>query len=53
MARQFDLKRVTTERAILNRLLENGENLQTEVKQIEGRKIFPQSEERQDDLLYV
>lgn len=50
MTRQFDLTRVTTERAILNRLLENGENLETTVKQIEAGKIFTQAEKRQDDL---
>jgi 6-phosphofructokinase 1 len=50
MPRQFDLSRVTTEKAILNSLLENGQNLQTKVKQIEGRMIFNQSDERQNEL---
>jgi 6-phosphofructokinase 1 len=50
MSRQFDLKRVTTERSILDRLLEKGENLQTKVKQVQGRPVFTQPDERQNEL---
>src|SRR6201988_1055139 len=50
MSRLFDLTRVTTERAILSRLLEDGKNLETEVEQIKTEKIFTQADQRQDEL---
>jgi 6-phosphofructokinase 1 len=50
MSRQFDLKRVTTERSILDRFLAEGKNLQTKVKEVKGRQVFHQPDERQNEL---
>jgi 6-phosphofructokinase 1 len=50
MTRQFDLTRVTTERSILDHHFDEGNELQTKVKEVKGRDIFKQPYERQNEL---